>query len=334
MSDEHPPNGPGTAATGKPVPDGHLDLEAASAAVDGEGTDAERAHLTRCSTCRTDVDRLDRVRSSIGASTRPVPPSVREAAISAALEVFDEPERSRAAPVVPPPRGAPGAAPPDVRTLRTRQRSRPRFDAGPLLGVAAIVVLVALAIPLLSGLGGGGDDDDSAASMDDTASDAAEGGEAEEESSALDTPADGPVDVGDLGEVDAAGDLGAVVTRALPDRIRDPSRTAADPEDRAAEDGSSGGTDEDTTTSPAPGAPGASEGEGAPDPGATDCVDPVRAELVEAGELLFSGTARVDGAPAFVLGFDVTSDDGTTVLAVIVAAADCDIVTTQSHVPG
>jgi hypothetical protein len=102
----------------------HLDDEALSAVLDGEGTEDEAAHAAICPTC---ADRLSAFRTAAAALGQPVAvdPDRRDAAVRAALE-------------------APMAISLDARRWLRGSRLA-------LAGVAAAVVAAVIAVPLLTG---------------------------------------------------------------------------------------------------------------------------------------------------------------------------------------
>jgi hypothetical protein len=111
-----------------------LELEAASAAVDGLATVDERALVESSQTLQADVERFAGVRASV--ADVQVPPGAREAALAAALAAFDELGRADS---TSPADGAPDARPvPAVVTLPSRRRRQYRA----LVGVAAAVVVL------------------------------------------------------------------------------------------------------------------------------------------------------------------------------------------------
>lgn len=298
----------------------HLDDEALSAALDGEASAAGAGHLDRCPDCRARVDHLRSVQALV-ATAPPVDPARRERALAAAVAAMEPLAPRRTG-------GATTTAP-----RRTGRRRRWTVDLAPWVGVAALVLLVALAVPLLAG--GGGDDD--AGEAETTAGDVAAG--SGEQSAAAATPAPA-VDVGDLGVLAAGADLRPVVDRAL-GQVEEldgtgPSADAAGGGQEAGEQegGEAAGDDaaRATTTSPAQASGGAADTT-APTPGtdgAAVCEAAVRAQLPDAGALLLTGTATVDEAPAVVHGF-AAPRERPTVLVALVAVDGCRIVTFQSY---
>lgn len=310
MSTETPPD---------PANSPHLDDAAVSAALDAEATADELAHLRACARCRAAVDRLRAV-SEVVAAPVVIDTEAREAAIDAAIAAYrpvgDRPPGPAAAPVTP---------------LARRRGWRDRATA-PWLGIAAALLLVVLAVPLLRG----NDVRDEETSAADRATSEGAGAAADSsiEESEDDAPAT-PVDVGDLGALEREADLRPVIDEALgPAREEEDAvqpEQGAD-EDQAAtrsqegvESGAAGGSEEGSTAA----AP-ADEG---PQPGNGACEGAVRAALPEAGPLLLTGSATVEGAPALVYGFSGPGERAT-VLAALVRRDGCELLTFQSYARG
>ena len=294
-----------TEATGGP----HLDGEATSAALDGEATAEETAHLAGCAPCQAGVARLRPVQTAVAAPVA-LDGAAREAAITAALAAF---EPDAAGPTL-----GDEVAPFDASARRSRRRptSRRGAELAPWLGLAAVLLLLVLAVPLLGGLGGG-DDGDTAATggMAGGSEETADGGEAAQDSATAMAAAPA-VDVGELGALEAGADLRSVVDGAL--------GPVADEGGRAA--GAATTTAQDGGRIEAGEAGGSTEQAGA-------CEASVRGELPEAGALLLVGTASVEGDPAFVYGF-AAPDERPTVLIALVRADGCGLVTFQSYARG
>lgn len=302
----------------------HLDEEATSAAVDEEATSEEASHLADCAICQAGVARLRSVQAAVAAPVA-LDGSAREAAVTAALGAFDTDTAGAARSAVV----APFAA------LRSRRRSPSRrgADLAPWLGLAAVLLLLVLAVPLLGGLGGG--DGDEAASTDATAAGSAEGGDAAEDSATAMAAAPA-VDVGDLGALDPGVDLRSVVDGAL-----GPVPDGAPAQEDAGDDELSGVSGAATTTVQDERGTEAEEGDGG---SATNgaarsaeqaevCEASVRDGLPGAGALLLVGTASVGGDPAFVYGF-AALEERPTVLIALVRADGCELVTFQSYARG
>ncbi|MDQ3384701.1 MAG: hypothetical protein M3503_01610 [Actinomycetota bacterium] len=320
----------------------HLDEEATSAALDEEATSDELAHLERCATCRASVQRLRVTQAAVAAPIQ-VDADAREAAVTVALGAFDGGSARPPAAEVDP-----------VRTLGGRRSGGWRRPAPvPWLGIAAVLLLVVLAVPLLRGAGG---DPASTRSDTETAGGAAaeDGAESGAESDAAASALPPPVDVGDLGAIDVGEDLRPVVDAALGARPEDEA-TFEEAEPGGGQGSEEGASDEGIESDDG-GAPGGA-GDSAPEPsaapgagseGATPrdgrdedafqeaqaaCEPAVRAALPEAGALVLVGSGTVDGAPALVFGFTGPSER-PAVLTALVRREGCELVTFQSYVRG
>ena len=325
----------------------HLDEEATSAALDGDARLDERAHLERCAACRASVERL-RVAQEAVAAPVPVDAEARSSAVTAALAAFDDEQARRPAPR--------GDSP--VRTIAGRRSGGRRRAPVPWLGIAAVLLLVVLAVPLLRGAGGGPASDQSGSEA--AGGDAAEEGSGEESTTSAAAP---PVDVGDLGPIDAGEDLRPVVDAALgaeagQEATSDDRGAPANETTEQGEEGSPASGSEGEVESDGEGGPGGA-GESAPEPstapdavagsarpaprtGAEEdafgearaaCEETVRAALPGAGTLVLVGSGTVDGAPALVLGFTGPSER-PAVLTALVRRAGCELITFQSYVRG
>ena len=336
MTSDHP------SATPTDGDDAHLDAEALSAAVDGEASSTEQAHLERCPTCRQQVEELTELHVRMAQPPPPVPRAVREAAISAALDHFEE--------------GAPESA--TTRAAhRSRRPSRRLAELAPWLAAAAVVLLVALSLPLVLSVGGT-DDAETAASdsavsgpSNEAADDSAAAGAAAPEAAAT-SPSDEavdddspgtvadtaqvlPVDVGDLGNLATDADLGPVVDQALG------TTSAFDAADSlASEDGDDAGDDSvaDRVPSDTTGGPEGEFGESqddvlVPKSERAACVERVRDVLEAAGDLVLRGTATVEDRAAVVLGFG-PDERRRGVLLVLAATEGCDVLGSQTYATG
>ena len=134
------------------APDGdHLDEEATSAALDGDAAPEDVAHLERCASCRSSVERLRAAQAAVAAPVT-FDDGAREAALATALRAFHHPDVAAR---------AEGAPAPRVSTLaRPAGRGERRRTPGAWLGAAAVLLLVALAVPLLRAAGSGGSSDE------------------------------------------------------------------------------------------------------------------------------------------------------------------------------
>ena len=156
--------------------------ELASAHLDGATTAAEARRVAGDPALQARVAALRVAREALRAPGPPAPPARRERSIAAALEAYD-------ATAVPP-----GA---QVHELKAaRHRLQPRR----LVGIAAAILLLALAVPVVAELAGdGGDDDQMATSAQDSA---------DEETSAADLDA-GAGGSGEAEVREGAGDASA-----------------------------------------------------------------------------------------------------------------------------
>lgn len=147
--------------------------ELASAQLDGATSPEEAAQVAADPELVARVERLARVREALQASEARVAARSsstdegrREVGIAAALAAFDDEGRAARIP----------------STTTVAAARRPAWDARrtrQLIGVAAAVILLALAVPLIGGLGGDSDDEQSATALDATES----GGDAASEAS-------------------------------------------------------------------------------------------------------------------------------------------------------
>ncbi|HEV8115309.1 MAG TPA: hypothetical protein VGP53_03655, partial [Acidimicrobiales bacterium] len=130
-------------------PDPLLD-ELASAHLDGTASPEEVARVAGDPALQARVDELRAVRAAVGAIPV-VDPRRRDAAITAALAVYDEQ-----------PEGPKVRTPPVTSLAAVAARRRTAPVARRLVGVAAAIVLLALLVPLVAGLGERSDDDQAA----------------------------------------------------------------------------------------------------------------------------------------------------------------------------
>lgn len=138
--------------------------ELASAQLDGATSPEEAAQVAGDAELVARVERLARVREALQASEARVAARSsstyegrREVGIAAALAAFDDEGRAARIP----------------STTTVAAARRPAWDARrtrQLIGVAAAVILLALAVPLIGGLGGESDDEQSATALDATES--------------------------------------------------------------------------------------------------------------------------------------------------------------------
>jgi hypothetical protein len=252
----------------------HLDDETISALYDGElptgDAAAARVHLGGCSTCRARLDAFANVAAAVTAPAA-CPAEARDAAVATALDAV------------------------------SRVSARHERNWAPVLAVAALLVLVALAVPLLGMLDSGDDADETAA-----------GGARDR--TALESAAGDAAPLADLGAVDA-GNLASVVgdrvaaqaagTFAAPAPA--PAMTGEDA-DRAA--GGAGGGD-------ATAAPGSAAGGAATFDRARACAPELGAE----GDQILVARAAWENRPAAVLVYRVGAD----LTAYVVDPGDCRI---------
>ena len=315
----------------------HLDEEAVSAALDAEATAEEAIHLRACARCRAAVDRLRSVSDAVAAPVA-IDDEVRDAAIAAAIAAHRPAHDER-----------PGASGAPVTTISRRRPGRWRQrTATPWLGMAAALLLVALALPLLRS---GSDEEAAETSAADRSTSGGEGaaGGSDEDSAEVEA-AGAPVDVGDLGALEREADLRPVIDAALgPVGEEDATDEAVRPESGPAQaDASSGGSEEaaeggaadgseegssaTTTAVPPPSSEAPAAADGGPRRG-DECEEAVRAALPDAGGLVLLGSATVDGAAAIVYGF-AGPGPRETVLAALVRRDGCELVTFQSYARG
>ncbi|HET7487923.1 MAG TPA: hypothetical protein VFJ85_08340 [Acidimicrobiales bacterium] len=279
----------------------HLDDEALSASLDGEEPDAA-AHLAACATCAGRRDALDTARRAVAAPPAPAPVEAADRAVAAALGAFDAarpPTASRPAreaSVVP--LAAPGRR---AHAAPARRRAVP----GWVLGVAAAVVAIALAVPVLTRSSDHTQASRSGAALRDEAKTASE-------------PA---IDGGDLGDQSDQLALGQVLTGALGGA----SPTAAD---RAAE-----AAPATTTAPPSAGAP--SFAATAPKaataaPGSVQACEPiVRQQYGKGlGALEYRASLRWQGTPAAVYAYALSDTPGKH-RAFVMALDGCQLLVVQ-----
>jgi len=213
--------------------DEHLTDEILSAVLDGEATPAEARHASDCETCAARLAVLQRAASVIGSPVPRPTDAARETAIARALEARVVPLTGRHLPM------------------------------GWLAAAAAVIVAVALAVPLVRSSGDGADDRAAAPTTTQELSAGA--------SSAAPAP---PVDLGDLGGVDS---------ETLAARVK----TGLAPKPAAAADSAATGSGSQLREVSK----------------ATPCVEHFRDGSSDFGVLRGTGTARVDGRDAVVLVF-------------------------------
>jgi hypothetical protein len=299
--DDRRPARPGSAADGLGAADGDTD-ELASALLDGLLDDAGAAAARQRADVMARLAEIASARAALRDAPMPAPdPAVRERAIWAALDAFDDDAATPPAP----------ARRPDRDVARRRGgRQAPRRVAPRWLGAAAAAAVLVAAAAGLAAIGTSDSDD---AATSDAASEA--GGEAEaaeeEASGGSDAPAASEgADDADAGEFApaaplAAGDLGSFAS--VDDVVADLRRLAV-------AEGGTGATD------------GSDEAAGRPDDALADlrlrCGAELPGSLDGGGTLVrLRGTATLQGDPVDVLVIRTTGGD-----RVVVVDAACGLV--------
>lgn len=273
----------------------HLDDEAISAVLDGEGTADEATHVSSCAECSARLATLREASALVGGPVEPLDAARRDAAIAAAI----------------------AASPADVVSLAARRRRRQQVPAW--LGAAAAVIVAVVAIGALARTGDDDDADMAASGGDDTTSaEMTVADDAGDDLSILAAPAVGPVEGGDLGAIEDV-DLGAELERAMA------RRESADA-DSGAGAGATGEAEESADATPATTTTASAQSAAGTAANGSSCEDPVRVGDPELGALVYRASGTYDGEPVAVLGFDVLRDDGTVDRRVyVVAVADCAV---------
>lgn len=264
----------------------HLDDEAISAHLDGEATPEEAAHVDGCETCTARLAELRAASEAIGSPVDLVFAD-RDAAVAAALSA------APASNVVP---------------LAGRRRQAPPQ----WLAVAAALLVVVALVPLLGSLGGGGDDD---------SAETAATGEAADDTMAFDADASGgseaamgPVDGGNVGEVDVAG-----VRQLVEEAVAPPSAALRSDEAQEEESGEGAGG---AIESAAP----------ATDAVPAPCEDASRADFPEMGALRYRALGTYEGEEVSVLAFELPTEV-QRIRVVVRAVDDCAIRNVQELEP-
>lgn len=260
----------------------------ASDHLDGRTTPAEAERVASDPEAAARVAALEAARAALRAEVA-VDPEAREAAIAAALDAYDA-ERGGAATGL-----APVTAPAIGRTASRRTLQ--------LVAIAAAVILLALAVPLLAGLDGGDDAEDTAATAldEDAATEGGAGLETPAPEAAEDSAGGSPAEAYAATGLDDLGSFTDLATLEEAVRARAPgSVTRAMPSTSAAGD----------TADPAA-------------PGQQTCPD----ELGADGTATYAATARLDDRA--VLAVVRTSPAGEVRL-VVLDAADCSVVATRA----
>ncbi|HEX2046711.1 MAG TPA: zf-HC2 domain-containing protein [Acidimicrobiales bacterium] len=241
----------------------HADLEALSAYVDGEAPEWA-AHVASCASCRASAEELRGVASAVGAPVEPADPSVREAAVGAALGDLHR------------------------RQVAERARSRPRRYQWQFAAAAAAAMLVVAVgfTALLSRTSDrttvAGPAPEAATSRDQALS---------ESSAAASVP---PADLGDV--PDAATLLARA--RPAPAGTGAGSGGAGGAGGAAAMSGNSG-----AASTPAVPPVGGQRSAAPTVAGTRPCEEQARAREPSLGPVVYFATARRGPVPAVVLGF-------------------------------
>lgn len=177
----------------------------ASAHLDGETNPAEAASVASDPLLLARVERLSEARELLRGAEVTIDPQARDRAIAAALAAFDVED-----PAALPSQGD-GT---EVTALAPRAARRPSRRAIELVGIAAAVALLALAVPLLGRLDSGSNDD-VAATAGQTSDNAAGGAAPNVKGAAPSTLADGGVPVAHLGSFADIPHLTQAVRSAL-----------------------------------------------------------------------------------------------------------------------
>jgi hypothetical protein len=277
----------------------------ASAVLDGIATPEETARARTDPQVAARVGELRASRDALRASLDAVvgdevDGAQREQAIAAALAAYDD-ESTLA-------HRSQEALPPVTLARRRVGMAAPRTW---LIGIAAAVALLALAVPLLGGLSGNSDDDDSSdqvaaevfqSSDDDAAGSAREGSaddQATSEAGAESSTLAAPADLGPFDDLEALASEAA--TRASEAEREPPSATSAP-----------------VTTIP---------------PGGVDTSQSLAAPACPAvADAAYVARAELDGRPVLVLVGSEVNPDGTRRVEIL-DAADCSVVGTTASPP-
>ncbi|HZQ27440.1 MAG TPA: hypothetical protein VFA94_07060 [Acidimicrobiales bacterium] len=273
----------------------HPDDEALSAALDGEDTAdvAAAAHAVTCDRCRARLAEFDAVRAAVAAPVAPADQVARARAIAAALDV------SGASPA---PGDDIGLAPP------RRKAAAPRPS---LLAAAAVLVALAVAVPLLVDRG--------RSSPSKTSTAASSGASA--------------IDGGDLGSQQDPQALLAVVRSA----VNENGRTAAGAADSSGPFAGNGAASTTTAgaaaAAPTTGTPSAAEARTNKQlVGTPPCQSATRETYGKGlGPLAYTATLTWQGQPAVLLAYRLSPPSGSfQYRAFVVARSSCELLTVLS----
>jgi negative regulator of sigma E activity len=241
------------------------DDELVSALLDGEATPEEEARVTSDPELAARLAEFRAVAEAVGAPVPVAQQAARDAAIARAIATSPADELAAA------------------RAKRADTRARRWL---PIASVAAAVLVVLAAIPLLSRLGGGGSDDSALSNA--AATTAAAGAEAAPDRNAASTTVPGPLAAplaaADLGVIANPADLRVAVERVLSTQDAQSASTFADAETLESGEASAGGGRFDVNT----------------------CAADLRTSFPNTGPLLLQTTATFQGTPVAVLVYGIT----------------------------
>ncbi len=340
--------------------DPHPDDESLSAALDGEDT-AAASHVASCVRCLARSDTLraasravaatDTLRASAGLADRAVAAALaafatERGAGAAGVTIEDAGDGTTAGRTIGGGGGArvvplrpQKAVESDSFTSRGRVAgdSRRRVPPGWLMGVAAALVALAVAVPVLTG---GGTKTDTVATA------------AKDDSATMSAPAGAPaIDGGDIGEQTDQAALGVVVSGALrgasvgaaaADQASPPSLPASGVEEATGSSRSATAPDDPLAADPAPlaapgpgsAAPPASSAAASDSSAVTACEATVAKDYAQAlrlGPLVYRATLRWKGAPAVLLTYRLadTSGPGADHQTFVMATDGCRLLVVQ-----
>lgn len=307
----------------------HLDDEALNAVLDREAATEEEDHARSCLPCADRLARFAAVASTVAAPVEAPSAEHRQAAVSLALDAAPGPVPDR----VDGSEQEEQAPRPFCDPLVLAERRRPRVPAAGWAVAAASVAALGLAIPLFNRSTAS----DQAFSQDRATRSAAEdsgaGGSVADDCPACGSALEsGPVDAGDLGDLDQTGvealarnldhassspEVRPESGEALLDQSGEPGAAAPGPTGEASRSGSHLGS---APPAPAPAA--------APAGPVERCEVSARERDSALGPLTYTARARFRGVEAVVLGFGSSAPRPGTpgpgpALVLVLAAGDC-----------
>ncbi len=267
-------------------PHRHLDDETLNAVLDGEASPEEGTDAAGCGQCSARLRRLAEVAEAVATSIPSPDAARRRAMIDVALQA-----------------GKPDVADPPILASRRRQRVAPAW-----LAAAAVIAVGALAVPLLDDLGGLDQAEEQATvadAPDDTDTDGASGDAALADQQAK--PGEersggnlGAIDVNSLDELSAS--LGQDYAQRQPLDLSAPGAAPAAEAARPDAEDQPGGADGGELGQP--------------------CAEAARQRDGSLREVIYTAEATVDGRPAIVLAFEVTSTGAPPSLRLLLLAVD------------